>query len=436
MTDTNPRFTVIIPTRDRAPYLARTLATCALQEYDNLEVIVADDCSRDNTREVVESAARRDSRIRYVGRPQNIGMLENFESVLSEARPGYVLALGGDDGLMPHGIRDMADALKASGLEMLAWPTPVYFYAGVRTPSAQLVQPASWGRLLRGDRTIDSREFLARQARELSYVVDAESPMFYVKGVVSTALVDRVRQRTPGGQFYACATPDGYSGIVLAGEVRTWAFRGQPLSLHGISPTSAGFGYLTNDDTARAQSQAFFRQAEQRPMHADLGRQPYSPLIALMTADYLLTARDLPGWPGQVPDIDYRQMLEKALGELKDGHFAPAGLARELAILHGIAAHHGLDGWFRELVARARRNAREPLEGNAISPRRLYLDATRLNLEDIVDAAYFTYALHRANAALSLRTIADALVRSWRFRGLSSTPGTPFPPESEWMPKA
>ena len=95
--DSSPRFTVIIPTKDRAPYLNQTLRTCRMQEYENLEVIVSDDGSTDNTREVVLEAARIDPRIRYVSPGAGAGMRDNFEFALDCVKPGYVIALGGDD---------------------------------------------------------------------------------------------------------------------------------------------------------------------------------------------------------------------------------------------------------------------------------------------------------------------------------------------------
>ena len=51
--DHQPRFTVIIPTKNRAPFLEHTLRTCTMQNYDNLVVVVADDGSTDNTRDLV-----------------------------------------------------------------------------------------------------------------------------------------------------------------------------------------------------------------------------------------------------------------------------------------------------------------------------------------------------------------------------------------------
>jgi len=403
-----------------------------MQDYENLDIVVSDDGSTDETRDVVEEAARRDPRIRYVSPGAQGGMLGNFEFALDQVKPGYVLALGGDDGLMPHGIRGMCDTLRETGQEICAWPAPAYFYEGVRMPMAQLVVHIHRGRPYTGTRIISSRTFLERQARELNYVGDIESPMFYVKAVTSTKLVDRVRSRSVGGRFYSCATPDGYSGIVLAGEVETYAFSGMPYTLHGVSPSSAGVNYLAASDKARRQSEAFFQSVSHRPMHRELGAQPYSPLIALMTADYLLTCGDLPEWPGIVPLIDYRHLLTKSLAELQDGLLARDRVMRELKILHGVATHHGLGEFFRAKVRTAHRNTRKALEGNAVSPKRVYIDGTQFGIKDVVDAGYFAYYAHLVAAELTAPTAWNALTNSARYRLRSVERGTAFPPETEW----
>ncbi|MFY7865819.1 glycosyltransferase family 2 protein [Roseateles sp.] len=431
-TDPNPRFSVIIPTKDRADYLRYTLRTCELQDYDNFEVIVADDGSTDHTREVVEEAAQRDPRIRYASQGASVGMRDNFEFALNQVKPGYVMALGGDDGLLPYGIRGMRDTLLETGQELLSWPAPVYMYAGARSHTGQLILHARNGRPCNRRRIVRSKDFLANQVKDLFYVADIESPMIYVKGVASTGLVDRVRLRSPGGRFYAPSTPDGYSGIVLAGEVETYAFSGMPFSMHGVSPTSAGLSYLAGSERARKQSEDFFAKAVAIPMHEELARQPYSPLIAVMTVDFLLTARDLPGWPGTFPPIDYRQMLQRALSELEDGQFAGERMTRELVILDAIAEHHGLGAFFRGEVGTRRKNLRRPLEGNAISPKRLYFDASRLGIENVYDAAFVAHYIHKAAPEFSLSTAWNFLSNSLKYRLLSFKKGAPFPPHSEW----
>jgi glycosyltransferase involved in cell wall biosynthesis len=429
---TLPHFTVIIPAKDRSEYLVHTLRTCAQQDYARLEVIVSDDGSTDRTREVVEEAARKDGRIRYVtpcpSPGASVGMRDNFEFALQQVRPGYVLALGADDGLLPHAITGMQAALQATGQELLAWPTPVYSYAGARMPTSQLMLYR-----LGRDRIIDSAAFLRRQAKRLDYLGDLESPMFYVKGVASTRLVERVRERSPDGRFYRCPTPDGYSGIVLAGEVATYAFSGRPFSIYGISPTSQGMSYLAGDEHAKRRSEAFFRHVADSPMHSQLASQPYSPLISLMTADYLLTAADLPGWPGPKPTIDYTRLIRRALDELAHGLFSDNRMARELNILAEIAHAHGLGADFQRRLEGTRKYARKsPFEGNGISPSQVFLDGDQFGLRDIFDAAYFAYCAHAFVPKLSLSLIGRAVGSSLRYKLRSRQRGDRFPPSSSW----
>ncbi|WP_217349262.1 glycosyltransferase family A protein [Polaromonas sp. C04] len=421
-------FTVIIPVKDRAEYLHHTLRTCSLQDYENLEIIVSDDGSTDRTREVVEEAARKDSRIRYVSPSTYAGMRDNFEFALNQVKPGYVIALGGDDGLLPYGISGMRDVLQETGQEMLAWPAPVFSYANAKTEAGQLMLNRE-----RGGRIIQSKDFLEKQAKNLNYLSDLESPMFYVKGVTSTRLVEKVRSRSVDRRFYSCPTPDGYSGIVLAGEISSYAFSGKPFSIYGVSPTSQGMGYLASGDKATKQSEAFFRDTSRTPMHAELAAQPYSPLISLMTADYLLTARDLPGWPGNFPPIDYRDLLLKSLDELAHGLYAESRLARELTILNQIAEQHGQGEFFRKRVSQTRRYLKkEPFEGNGISPRMIFLDCNHYGIKNIFDAAYVAHYMHQIIPKVTLSSIWGMLTNSLAYRLISLRKGGRFPPDSAW----
>lgn len=434
MISESPLFTVIIPCKNRANYLYHTLRTCMMQNYESLEVIVSDDSSTDNVREVVEDASRHDSRIRYVKPSSGAGMLNNFDYALQQVKPGFVIALGGDDGLLPDGIQGMCDTLRDTGMELLAWPAPAYYYPNTRGINGQLCLYRE-----KGVRIIDSNHFLSQQVKNLHYSSDRESPMFYVKGVASTKLIERVRQRSPNGQFYSCAVPDGYSGIVLAGEVASYAFSGKPFSIFGVSPASQGLTYLSNDERAKKISEQFFENASSRPMHRELASQPYSPLISLMTIDYLLTAKDLPGWKGSFPPIDFRQVLLKGLNELSLGLYGEDRIIRELGILYQIAAKHGLGEFFRKKVRRSNRYCqRAPFMGNGIGYGNktfgFYLDADTYNIHNIFDAAYAARYICQVYSDLTTwESFTSAIVHSVAYRLRSMSKGNPFPHESEWL---
>jgi glycosyltransferase involved in cell wall biosynthesis len=430
-TEARPLFTVIIPTKDRAEYLHHTLRTCSNQDYENLEIIVSDDGSSDNTKEVVLEASRKDTRIRYIT-PGSVGMRDNFEFALDHVRAGYVIALGGDDGILPYGISEMWRALQETGLDLLTWRPMGFLYPALRSGRGQLnLNPPGKSRILR------SSEYLARQASVLHYNNDYETPMFYIKGVVATTLVERVRSRTKDGRFYVCPTPDGFSGIVLAGEVEQYAFSGLPFTIVGASPAGQGLAYMQGGDESKKRSESFFQAVSHVPMHRDLASQPYSPLISVMTADYLLTAKDLPGWPGHVPAIDYKSLLVKGLKELTNALYAPDRLNRELSILLKIAQHHGLETFFRQRATAMRRyRSRKPFVGNGITPGQVLLDCDKLQIHNIFDAAYFSHSVWQLLSKVNLGTVTKAIADSLKYGIRQRQKGDRFPLESEWTLEA
>jgi hypothetical protein len=257
--------------------------------------------------------------------------------------------------------------------------------------------------------------------------------MFYVKGVASTKLIDRVRNRSVDGRFYSCPTPDGYSGIVLAGEVSRYAFSGKPFSIYGLSSDSQGQAYLSNDEKAKKASEMFFQNISLRPMHRELASQPYSPLITLMTVDYLLTAKDLPGWAGSFPPIDYRHVLLNGINELAHGLYGEERICRELKILNQIAEMHGLGEFFREKVRRSyQKRKRFFFVGSGINASAFLLDGYSYNLHNIFDAAYAVQNIYQAYSDLKLASLVKIIARSLMYRFRAMGKGNPFPPESEW----
>lgn len=423
-----PRFTVIIPTKDRADYLYHTLRTCSNQDYENLDVIVSDDGSSDHTEAVVREAARKDARIRYIT-PGCVGMRGNFEFALDHVKPGYLIALGGDDGILPYGVSNMWKALQETGTQLLTWRPLMFAYPSVRSGKGQLgiFKPS-------GLRVIRGQDYLERQASSLNYINDIETPMFYIKGVVSTELVDRVRSRTPDGRFYVCPTPDGFSGVVLAGEVERYAFSGIPFSIGGASPTSQGMAYLSKDEEGKKLSDWFYKTVSDVPMHRELGSQPYSPLISLMTADYLLTARDLPGWPGKFTAIDYKNLLVRGIQELADGLYAEDRINRELGILLKVAQHHGLGSFFVEKVKKTRRHkSRIPYVGSGITPSQVLIDCDLYGIHNIFDASYVSYYAQTIFENTKFSTLTSIVFNSIKYKFEQLKKGDPFPDIASWV---
>jgi hypothetical protein len=108
-------------------------------------------------------------------------------------------------------------------------------------------------------------------------------------------------------------------------------------------------------------------------------------------------------------------------------------LVRQAAIYGGLPI---TDQGTRLALLSARKTLRRPLEGNAISPSRLYFDATRLGIQNIYDAAFVTHYIHKAAPEFSLSTAWKTLVNSLSYRMLSFKKGAPFPTPDEWRRSA
>ncbi len=92
----NPLVTIGIPTYNRANgYLRTALQSAVSQDYPNLEIIICDNCSTDNTEAVVKEF--RHPGLRYVRHERNIGWNANFNSCLDLATGKFFLLLHDDD---------------------------------------------------------------------------------------------------------------------------------------------------------------------------------------------------------------------------------------------------------------------------------------------------------------------------------------------------
>jgi glycosyltransferase involved in cell wall biosynthesis len=93
---TSPLVTIGIPTYNRADaYLRQTLESALAQTYPNLEIIVSDNCSTDDTKALVEGYS--DPRVRYFRQERNIAPNDNFNFALTMAKGEYFLMLHDDD---------------------------------------------------------------------------------------------------------------------------------------------------------------------------------------------------------------------------------------------------------------------------------------------------------------------------------------------------
>ena len=95
---------VCIPAYNSGAYIERTMESVLNQTHKNLELVVVDDHSTDDTVKLVERMAAKDDRVRLEVNSKNLGLSGNWNACIRQARGTYVKLLCADDLLYPDSI--------------------------------------------------------------------------------------------------------------------------------------------------------------------------------------------------------------------------------------------------------------------------------------------------------------------------------------------
>jgi tetratricopeptide (TPR) repeat protein len=129
-----PLVTIGVPVYNGENYLRQALASLVAQDYENLELIISDNASTDETPAICAEFAQRDNRIGYVRQDENRGSPWNFKFVASEARGKYFMWAAHDDLWAPTFASKCVEELEANPQAVLCC-TEINFIDGAGEPS-------------------------------------------------------------------------------------------------------------------------------------------------------------------------------------------------------------------------------------------------------------------------------------------------------------
>jgi glycosyltransferase involved in cell wall biosynthesis len=225
------KYTVIIPTRDRAETLGATLQTCLRQTYKNYEIIVSDNCSVDNTKEIVERF--NDPRVRYINPGRRLSMSGNFEFALGHVTEGFVMFIGSDDGIMPGAIDYVDSIVKKFQVDAVSCSQATYVWPDF--PDERIAGRLIFGGLRNHVEIRRSSEWIEKTLNfQVFYCFDL--PNLYC-GFVHKRVIDKAYK---DGQYFRSITPDAYSAFATAIFIDKYAFSHRPFSIAGASNKSNG----------------------------------------------------------------------------------------------------------------------------------------------------------------------------------------------------
>ena len=114
-----PLVTVVIVSFNQKTFLEECLNSVASQTYNNIEIILVDDCSTDGSLELIDRLRQAFS-FQYVQNQSNLGICKCFNIALKIAKGKYIVDLAGDDVFYQTRIATQVEELEQR-YEMKKW---------------------------------------------------------------------------------------------------------------------------------------------------------------------------------------------------------------------------------------------------------------------------------------------------------------------------
>ncbi len=330
-----PRFSVVVPTRDRPDLLEFCLEGLAEQTFTDFEVVVCDNYTTAPARVVFDRWAR--DGWRYVTPPAPIPMHDNFELACESATGDHVAVVIDKTVLQPGALTIAASALDESPSDVVTWWSEGFdptdedhdLGAGRYRPACSVQAASSYD----GHSDLVER-FAMAEPRSLGGTHYFRGKIVF--GAFSRMLLERIRTAT--GRVFHPLAPD-YTSMVPALVLADRCIDvGRPLLLSYNSVRSNG--RMQALDPAHARR--FIELAD--PEIIDRLPIPglYGAVHNVVAYDYVTAAARCPA--GSVPELDRANLVRRASEDLAAMQWTDeAERASQYAILEGAASAHGVD---------------------------------------------------------------------------------------------
>jgi len=109
--ESTPFFSIVIPTYNRADFILNTLETVFSQKFTDYEVIIVDNCSTDNTLELLQPLID-EGKVRFIQHDKNYERAKSRNTGMKNAQGQYLTFLDSDDFMYPDNLQDAYDFIQ------------------------------------------------------------------------------------------------------------------------------------------------------------------------------------------------------------------------------------------------------------------------------------------------------------------------------------
>jgi glycosyltransferase involved in cell wall biosynthesis len=272
MTAQRPLLSIVIASRNRAPYAISAIKSILDIEDPRLELVIQDN-SDTRDLELYTQGNIRDGRLRYRYTPPPFSSIANFNAAVELATGDYVCVIGDDDGVNPE-ILEAAAWAKSADLDSLAITlTAHYLWSGTSIPStfftkvtgSSLSVSPFEGRIRDTNLETEMRKLVRNGGL---YYLNFDLPKLY-HGLVHRRCLETVRERT--GAYFGGLSPDIFASLAIACIAKRVAVTDYPLTI----PGACGVSSSVVEGSIRRHS----TRLEDAPHFRDRGEYRWSTLV-------------------------------------------------------------------------------------------------------------------------------------------------------------
>ncbi len=113
-----PLVSIITPSYNTSEYIVETIESVLSQSYENWEMLIVDDCSTDNSVEMVKKYVEQDSRVKLLINSENTGVALTRNRAIEESTGEYIALLDSDDTWLPNKLEKQIELMLRENIMM------------------------------------------------------------------------------------------------------------------------------------------------------------------------------------------------------------------------------------------------------------------------------------------------------------------------------
>src|SRR3989339_261454 len=295
-----PKVSIVMPTRNRAHLLKTALKSALLQTYEDLEIIVSDNYSTEDTKKVVESFSS--PKIRYVRTAKALDMPESWNFALSNARGEYITYLTDDSYLLSDAIEKTLSILNNFGKKVIAWHLCEYLsheWSDKRLRNSMLIP------------RFNSQPYVVESVESLEKVVDQgiwygiPTPKFLNsmchRQIVEKAISTQKKMFLPPCPDYSCV-------VAILKHVENYVVMERPMAIGGVFKESIGASQTFDLGPA---SKKFLEEFEDKSFIKIL--EPNLPTVSMLVAQTFEITRKC---YKDLPQLNKKSLIDGSISSL------------------------------------------------------------------------------------------------------------------------